>query len=113
MSRNTAPVVITRKDKRIRHKLTHLFAFALTGGASGLITAAEAANHASYNARTRKLQAEAERAGLATPASPIGHSQMLTAAAEKAARDAIAKGTPRAKLSLAAQMAYDRLTAGS
>lgn len=62
MNKNTAPVVITRKDKRIRHKLTHLLAFGLTGGASGIVTAAEAANHASYNARTRKLQAEADSA---------------------------------------------------
>jgi hypothetical protein len=49
-------VVIVRKDKRIRHKLLHAIAFAATGGASGIVTAAEAANHASYNARTRKLQ---------------------------------------------------------
>lgn len=50
-------VVIVRKDKRIRHKLLHAIAFAATGGASGIVTAAEAANHASYNARTRKLAA--------------------------------------------------------
>lgn len=48
-------VVITRKDKRIRHKWLHAVAFAVTGGASGVVTAAEAANHASYNARTREL----------------------------------------------------------
>lgn len=53
-------VVIIRKDKRIRHKLLHATVFALTGGVSGIATAAEAANHASYNARTRRLQAEAE-----------------------------------------------------
>jgi hypothetical protein len=52
-------VVIVREDKRIRHKLLHAIAFALTGGTSGLITAAEAASHASYNARTRKLQEQA------------------------------------------------------
>lgn len=52
-------VVIVRKDKRIRHKLLHAAAFALTGGTSGLVTAAEAAGHASYNARTRKLQQQA------------------------------------------------------
>lgn len=52
-------MVIARKDKRIRHKLLHATAFALTGGASGIITAAEAANHAGYNARTRQLQADA------------------------------------------------------
>lgn len=51
-------VVIVRKDKRIRHKLLHGIAFALTGGASGVVTAAEAANHASYNRRTRKLAAK-------------------------------------------------------
>lgn len=52
-------VVIVRKDKRIRHKLLHAIAFALTGGTSGLVTAAEAASHASYNARTRKLSEQA------------------------------------------------------
>ena len=51
-------VVIVRKDKRIRHKFLHAIAFAFTGGASGIVTAAEAANHASYNARTRELQDE-------------------------------------------------------
>ena len=55
-----APVVIVRKDKRINHKLLHAVAFAATGGLSGVATAAEAANHAAYNARTRRLQAEAE-----------------------------------------------------
>lgn len=54
------PVVIMRKDKRIRHKLTHAVFFAVTGGASGIVTAAEAANHAAYNAHTRKLQAQSE-----------------------------------------------------
>ena len=69
MGRNKTPVVIMRKDKRIRHKLTHLFAFGLTGGASGIVTAAEAANHASYNARTRKLQREARAPDTAPPLS--------------------------------------------
>lgn len=50
-------VVIVRKDKRIRHKWLHAVAFAATGGASGIVTAAEAANHAAYNARTRQLAA--------------------------------------------------------
>jgi hypothetical protein len=58
------PVVIVRKDKRINHKLLHVVAFAATGGASGIVTAAEAANHAQYNARTRKLQADS----ISTPA---------------------------------------------
>jgi hypothetical protein len=57
MSRRNPPVVIIRKDKRIKHKLLHLAAFAATGGLSGIGTAAEVANHAAYNARTRKLQA--------------------------------------------------------
>lgn len=52
------PVIIVRKDKRINHKFLHAIAFAVTGGASGIVTAAEAANHAQYNARTRKLQEE-------------------------------------------------------
>jgi hypothetical protein len=54
------PVVIIRKDKRIRHKFLHAVAFAATGGVSGIVTAAEAANHAGYNARTRKMQAQSE-----------------------------------------------------
>lgn len=56
-----APVVIVRKDKRVNHKLLHAIAFAATGGASSLVTAAEVANHAAYNARTRKLQAESDQ----------------------------------------------------
>lgn len=54
-----APVVIVRKDKRLS-KLGHLTAFALTGGASSVVTAAKAATNAGYNARTRKLQEESE-----------------------------------------------------
>lgn len=58
-----APVVITRKDKRL-NKTGHLLAFMLTGGASSVYTATKAATNAGYNARTRKLveQAEAEDA---------------------------------------------------
>jgi hypothetical protein len=44
--------------------------------------------------------------------SPAGHSQRLTAAAEEAATRAIEHGIPRDQLGLAAQLAYDRLTAG-
>lgn len=51
---STPQVVIVRKDKRIRHKFTHLLAFGLLSGA---VTAAEALNHAGYNRRTRQLQA--------------------------------------------------------
>jgi len=57
-----APVVIVRKDKKM-HKLTHLAAFALTGGASSVVTATRAAQIAAYNARTRKLAAEADETG--------------------------------------------------
>ena len=53
-------VVIVRKDKRINHKVLHAAAFAVTGGISGIATAAEVANHAAYNARTRQLQAQSE-----------------------------------------------------
>jgi hypothetical protein len=59
MSRKRAPVVITRKDKRLRKGL-HLFAFALTGGMSAPVTAAKAGTNAAYNARTRKLAAGAD-----------------------------------------------------
>lgn len=109
MGKNKVPVVITRKDKRL-NKLGHLLAFAVTGGTSGAYTAAKAGSNAAYNARTRKLQAEAEEAGQRRE-SPPGHSDRLADAAEKAARDALAKGIPRSKLGLAAQLAYDRLTA--
>jgi hypothetical protein len=110
MGKNKTPVVITRKDKRLKKGL-HLLAFALTGGASAPVTAAKAATNAGYNSRTRRLQAEAEadQAGAPSAQSPAGHSEMLAAAAEKAARRAIEKGIPREKLSLAAQLAYDRL----
>jgi hypothetical protein len=54
-----APVVITRKDKRL-NKTGHLLAFMLTGGASGVYTAARSATNAGYNARTRRLQERAE-----------------------------------------------------
>lgn len=58
MGKNKVPVVIQRKDKRL-HKGLHLFAFMATGGASGVVTATKAATNAGYNARTRKLAAEA------------------------------------------------------
>jgi hypothetical protein len=60
MSRRNAPVVIVRKDKRVKHKLLHAVAFAATGGLSGIGTAVEVANHAAYNARTRELQRRSE-----------------------------------------------------
>lgn len=65
-----APVVITRKDKRI-NKTGHLIAFGLTGGLSGAYTATKAATNAGYNARTRKLIAESE----ATQEPPSAQTQ--------------------------------------
>jgi hypothetical protein len=56
-----APVVITRKDKRL-NKTGHGLAFILTGGMSSVYTATKAATNAGYNARTRKLVAENEQA---------------------------------------------------
>jgi hypothetical protein len=64
------PVVITRKDKRL-HKGAHLTAFVLTGGASGIVTAAKAGTNASYNARTRKLQGQAEESEAAQPVTHL------------------------------------------
>lgn len=58
-SRRGAPVVIVRKDKRL-HKGAHLVAFALTGGASGIVTAAKSGTNAAYNTRTRRLAEQAE-----------------------------------------------------
>lgn len=104
MRKSKAPVVITRKDKRL-HKLAHLIGFAATGGASGIYTAGKAATNASYNARTRKLAAQAEAADM----PPAAHSAMLADAAEQAARKAVEHGIPRDQLGLAAQLAYDRL----
>jgi hypothetical protein len=60
--RNRPQVVITRKDKRVNHKVAHLAAFAITGGLSGFVTAGEVTSHAGYNARTRVLQAQSEGA---------------------------------------------------
>jgi hypothetical protein len=57
--KNRTPVVITRKDKR-HHKLGHLFLFAATGGMSAPLQVAQAARTASYNARTRQLQRDAD-----------------------------------------------------
>jgi hypothetical protein len=109
--RNTTPVVIVRKDKRIRHKWLHAAAFTATGGLSGVVTAAEAGSHASYNARTRRLAAEAEQAEAEAAPAADAHSAMLAQAAETNARRAIERGTPREQLGLAAQIAYDRLVA--
>lgn len=85
MSKRGAPVVIMRKDKRIRHKLLHAAAFAATGGASGIVTAAEAANHAGYNVRTRKLQAEAGE----PDETETGASEVQQAAAAAKARQPV------------------------
>lgn len=57
--RKGAPVVITRKDKKL-NKTGHLLAFALTGGASSVYSATKAATNVGYNARTRKLQEQSE-----------------------------------------------------
>jgi hypothetical protein len=59
VSRNRTPVVIIRKDKKLKYGL-HLLAFALTGGASAPISAVKAASNAGYNARTRELAAQAD-----------------------------------------------------
>jgi hypothetical protein len=79
MRKRGAPVVILRKDKKIRHKLLHLGAFAVTGGLSGVVTATEVANNAGYNARTRKLQAEAEEVETGTPPERWRNSARLAA----------------------------------
>ena len=57
--KKNAPVVIVRKDKRL-NRTANLFAFAMTGGASGIYTAGKAASNARYNARTRELQRNSE-----------------------------------------------------
>jgi hypothetical protein len=59
MGKNRTPVVIVRKDKKLK-KGRHLALFALTGGLSGVYTAGKVASNAGYNARTRQLQREAE-----------------------------------------------------
>jgi hypothetical protein len=111
MKKNRTPVVITRKDKR-QNKLVQLLAFTATGGASAVLyTGPKALSNAGYNARTRRLQAQAEQADAQRGESPAGHSAMLADAAEQAARRAIEHGIPRDQLGLAAQLAYDRLIA--
>ena len=59
MTKRNAPVVITRKDKRL-FKSAHLAALLLTGGMSAPISAAKAATNAGYNRRTRALMQRAE-----------------------------------------------------
>lgn len=59
MAKTSAPVVISRKSKRLNRPF-HLLAFLLTGGASAPVSAAKAASNAAYNARTRELQRRAE-----------------------------------------------------
>jgi hypothetical protein len=56
-----APVVITRKDKKL-NKTGQGLAFILTGGMSSIYTATKAATNAGYNARTRRLVEAAEQA---------------------------------------------------
>lgn len=64
-------VVIMRKSKRIEHPILHAIAFGLTGGMSGIVTAAEVGSNAGYNARTRQLQAQSEKEPAAvTPRAP-------------------------------------------
>jgi hypothetical protein len=58
MARNKTPVVIVRKDKK-QHRILQAIGFAATGGASSVYTAPKAASNAAYNARTRKMQNEA------------------------------------------------------
>jgi hypothetical protein len=78
MSRRSsgAPVVITRKDKRMS-KLGHGLAFALTGGTSMLYTAAKGASNAAYNARTRELQRQAEEAQREPSVSQAEHDRAI------------------------------------
>ena len=55
MTRNSnAQVVIVRKAKKV-HAGRHIIAFALTGGASSVVTGAQAARVSAYNRRTRRL----------------------------------------------------------
>jgi hypothetical protein len=71
VSKKNAPVVIVRKSKRL-NRPGHVAAFMLTGGASGIVSAAKAGSNAGYNARTRKLAGEGSgpaRLGRVTPAS--------------------------------------------
>ena len=59
VSRKKGKVVIVRKQKRM-NPLVHLTMFAVTGGASSVVSAARAAQVAGYNARTRKMIEESE-----------------------------------------------------
>jgi hypothetical protein len=102
MSRkNTTPVVIVRKDKRL-HGGAHLAAFALTGGASGIVTAAKAGTNASYNARTQRLAAQAGEAQAETAsqetASDEGTVNLLALALRPRELLAVLKGMTREEL---------------
>ena len=57
--KNTTPVVIVRKAKKLR-KGTHLGLLVATGGLSAPFTATRAGLIAGYNARTRELAGENE-----------------------------------------------------
>jgi hypothetical protein len=87
-----APVVIVRKDKRL-NKLGHLTAFALTGGASGVYSAAKAATNAGYNARTRKLMEAAE--GEPEPSADSRFAEAGHEAARERGREAMTRLNPR------------------
>ena len=87
MSKNTAPVVVTRKHKRTRW-FWHAVTLGLTGGMSAPLNAAVAARNAGYNATTRKLAAEAEAPpadDLAARAAAAGRSVASQRARERAA----------------------------
>ena len=70
-----APVVIVRKDKKLR-KTPHLLAFMLTGGASGVVTAAKAATTVA-SARSRPLGAHRRTSGTPPIMHPAGWSSAV------------------------------------
>lgn len=75
MAKNKVPVVIQRKDKRLKKGL-HLAAFMITGGASAPVSVLKGMTNASYNGRTRRLAEEAaESEAGRTEAIPDGTSR--------------------------------------
>jgi hypothetical protein len=58
MAKNTVPVVITRKHKKLG--LGAALAFTLTGGLAAPFTMAKGASNIAYNAQTERLQREYE-----------------------------------------------------
>ncbi len=88
MRKNKTPVVITRRDKKM-NKGIHLAAFVATGGMSAPVSAARGALNVRYNARTRRLAAEAaefEQAQVREESRAMTNEQAIAASHDEGLR---------------------------